>query len=288
MSLFGDITGFINSGRASKSVSDANIAAEHGVLDATTAATGGIQSQIGKAYTDVGNAGANINTATSSANGTLQTLLDTIQGNAKPYMAAGQQGVQGLQDYAASNPQFNFDPSKYINSDAYNFELKQGQDAISNAASVGGFGGNTLKNLTTYGQGLASTYYNNAFNQAQSQFQTNQNTTLQNLSALINTGTTGTQMSNQAYEALGGQQASNTVNAATSNASLQQFLASLGLQGQEASGAFSMQGAKQAGDYAIGAGQAHAGGILAQGNNLTAGVADLGSLIQSLLAGGGK
>jgi hypothetical protein len=288
MSLFGDLTGFINSGRAAKSVSDSNIAAEHGVLDATQGATTGIENQLGKAYTDVGQAGANVNGATTAANDTLQNHLASIQGNLAPSIASGAQGNTALQTYAASNPQFAFDPSKYVNSDAMKFDIDQGQQAITNNASASGLGasGNTLKALTQFGQSTAQHYYDNAFQQQQQLFQTNQNTTLQNLHELINSGNVGNSLNQAAEQTFGAPQAQNTINASTTNASLQQFLAQLGLQGQETAGGMSIAGAKTAGDFGVAAGTAHGAGILAQGNNLTAGATDFGSLLANLGVGG--
>src|SRR5690242_11235208 len=61
MSLFGDVVGFLGAGRAAGAIGNANIAGEHGVLNATQGATTGIESQLGKAYNDVGQAGANVN-----------------------------------------------------------------------------------------------------------------------------------------------------------------------------------------------------------------------------------
>lgn len=290
MSLFGDITGFISAGRAAGAVGNAYIAGEHGIENATTSATGGIESQLGKAYNDVGAAGANINAATGTANQGLQGLLSGVQGTLAPSIASGAQGNTALQAYAASNPQFNFNLQDYLNSPALKFQLQQGTEALTDQASASGLGasGNTAKALEQYGQGLASTYYNQAFNQAQTQFQTNQNTTLQNLQALINSGQAGNALNLSAINTLGAPQSQNLINAANTNAGLQQYLAGLGLQGQEAAGQESLKGADLAGQYAVGAGNARSSGILGQGVGLTNIVGDVGGLAQMLLAGGGS
>lgn len=291
ISLFGDVIGFLGAGRAAGAVGNANIAAEHGVLDATQSATGAIETQLGKAYNDVGQAGANVNAATGTANDKLQGYLNDVQGTLAPSIQSGAQGNLALQKYAASNPQFNFNLADYLNSPAMKFQMEQGTNAITNAASAQGLGasGNTLKALEQYGQGLASTYYQQAFNQAQTQFQTNQNTTLQNLQALINSGQAGNALNLSATNTLGAPQAANTINAANTNAGLQEYLAGLGLQGQETAGRYSLEGADLAGQYAVGAGNARAAGILGQGNNLTSGAADLGGLLQKIILhqGGG-
>lgn len=306
MSIFGDITGFLSSGRAANAIGQANIAAEHGVLDATQAGTQGIQASLGKSYNDVGTAGQNvtnaantantgINTATGQANDTLQGYLNSVQGNLAPSIASGAQGNRQLQDYAASNPQFNFNLQDYLNSPALKFQMQQGSEAIQNNASASGTGagGNVSKALEQYGQGLASTYYNQAFNQAQQQFQTNQNTTLANLTALINSGAQGNALNQSAVSTLGAPQAQNTINAGyatggntinatNTNAGLQQYLASLGLTGNIASADLSQRGATTAGNFAVGAGNARSSGILGQGAALTSLGSDLGSLIAGL------
>ena len=254
------------------------------MLSATNSATGAIEGQLGKAYNDVGAAGAGVNAATSSANNTPQGYLNSIQGNLAPGIASGVQGNTSLQNYAASNPQFSFDPSTYLNSDAMKFQEQQGDEAAQNSATGAGLGnsGNTAKALDQYNQGVASTYYNNAFDQAQGEFQTNQNATLANLSALIGAGNTANTQNQTAVQGLGAPQAQNTINASTTNATLQQFLASLGLQGQTAAGQESLQGATTAGNYAVGAGNDRAGGILGQGVGLTNGASDIGSILQGL------
>lgn len=300
--LFGDILGFSSAGRAAKSVSDSNIAAENGVLGATASGQQGIQTtlaQNGNALTDrlngatdaINNAGDNVYSAANGANSTLAQLYNTQQGQLAPAIQSGVQGNQGLQDYAKSNPQFSFDPSKYINSDAYNFQLKAGTDATTNAASAMGLNqsGKNLTDLTQYGQGLASTYYNNAFNQAQSEFQTNQNTTLSNLQALIGSGNSANTLSQANSNFTGQQMSNNLTGAANTNAGLQTNLAGLtvgatgtnngqNLQGATASGQLGLEGATTAGNFAVGAGAAHGAGIIGQGAALTGAASDLAGL----------
>lgn len=285
ISLFGDVVGFLNAGRSARVLGDANLAAEHGVLDATKGATTGIETQLGKAYEDVGQAGVNINTARDVANAGLEKNLKSATDPLQPSITSGQQGNEMLQKYAASNPQFNFNLHDYLNSPAMKFQMQQGTEAITNAASAQGLGasGNTLKSLEQYGQGLASTYYDQAFKQAQTQFKTNQDITQSNLKMLIDSGNVGNTLNVGANEYFGGQQSRNTTDAALNNADLQKYLAGLGLQGQETAGRFSMEGAKTAGDFAVGAGNARSAGILGQGKAL----AGIGTDLGSLLLGGG-
>jgi hypothetical protein len=183
----------------------------------------------------INQAGNNVTTATGNANNQLQTYLNQQLGNLNPGIESGQQGNTSLQQYAASNPQFNFQPTQQqlASTPGYQFQLNQGENAITNSAAAQGLsqGGSTLAALTQYGQGLAGTYYQNAFNNAQSQFQTNQNTTLSNLQALIGAGNTANSQSLGATVGLGAPQASNTIGAANTNAGLQQYLGGLNLQG---------------------------------------------------------
>lgn len=313
MGLFGDITGYIDTGRAAKSVSDANIAAEHGVLNAAGSGQQAITDRIGtntnavndtlsSANTNLATAGNNVNDAAGSANGTLADLYNTTNQNLAPSLQSGAQGNTSLQQYAASNPQFNFAPTQaqLEQTPGYQFQLQQGTSAITNSASAMGLNqsGKALTDLTQYGQGLAGTYYQNAFNNAQSQFQTNQNTTLSNLNSLISSGAQGNTLANSNSQFTGGQMSTNSANAANTNANLAEYgaglntgaqttLAGQNLSGQESSNLLGLNGAEAAGDFAVGAGQAHATGIVNQGADLNSGVTDLGSLAKVLIPGAG-
>jgi hypothetical protein len=80
-------------------------------------------------------------------------------------MIAGLLGVPGTTDEqkSAANSAFN----NYLNSTAYNFQLQQGQDAITGSAAAKGLlnSGATAKALTQYGQNLAGTTFNNYLGQ---------------------------------------------------------------------------------------------------------------------------
>lgn len=75
-----------------------------------------------------------------------------------------EQQLLGLQPMS-SQTQTGF--NNYLNSTGYNFQMQQGQQAISgNAASKGILNsGATAKALTQYGQNLGSTYFNNYLSQ---------------------------------------------------------------------------------------------------------------------------
>lgn len=101
-----------------------------------------------------------------------QQEFNTTTANEAPYLAAGNNSLavlmQGLSLAPGStgsiaNGSLNapFDPSKLAQTPGYQWQLGQGEQAITNAASATGGvgGGNTLKALLGYGQGLASTTY---------------------------------------------------------------------------------------------------------------------------------
>lgn len=72
------------------------------------------------------------------------------------------------------NPNFSFDPSQWLNDPGYSFQLQQGQQALQRAqAAQGVTGGAALKELDAYSQGVANSYYNQAYSRAQSTFQQN-------------------------------------------------------------------------------------------------------------------
>ena len=87
--------------------------------------------------------------------------------NQQPFIAAGQNAVGTIGTDQANGTGFaaSFNPSTFINSPGYNFQLQQGQNAInSSAAATGGvLNGGTLKALDQYTTGLANTTYNQAY-----------------------------------------------------------------------------------------------------------------------------
>lgn len=101
------------------------------------------------------------NTQADAARNATQTQLDMFnktQANLQPYMQQGQVGLNNMNALLA-------DPSSLTKLPGYQFQLDQGIDAIQNSAARGGLTGNTLKALSDYGQGTASSYYNNYWNQ---------------------------------------------------------------------------------------------------------------------------
>ena len=99
-------------------------------------------------------------------------MFDIQNAQQAPYREAG---YSALSDIAGMKPyltqkfgqeefQAGIDPS-------YNFRLQQGNLATTNLANQAGglIGGNALQGLTNYGQGAASTEFQNAFNRFQTQ-----------------------------------------------------------------------------------------------------------------------
>lgn len=283
--LISDLLNFQSAGRAAKAVANSNIAAEHGVLDATKQGQASVENAVTSGQTGVTNAQqggvGDVNAGVTGANNTLGQGFAGQTANLNPYLSAGQSGATGLQNYAASNPQFKFDASNIQNDPGYQFQLGQGTAAVNNSASAGGLlqSGNTLEALTNFGQGLAGTYLNNAYARQQGQFQTNQNATLANLSTLSGIGLGASQQFNNASQNNFNQQANNGLGAAyfsgnTGNQAAQ-FNAGLGVGGSEFNAGLGVGGATTAGNFGVDAGQATGAGILGQSNAVQGGLNDL-------------
>lgn len=116
---------------------------------------------------------------------------------------AGQAGGLG---YGSLTKAFDTNDWQQL-SPAYNFQLRQGQQGVQNAASAGqgAMSGAALKDLTDYNQSAANTSFNNAFNQ----YQTQQGNIFSRLSGIAqlgqssanNTGQQGTTLAGQAGQA---------------------------------------------------------------------------------------
>lgn len=113
----------------------------------------------------------------------------------QPFVTAGTTALSGLESgvginngswtgYGPLNKPFSL--ADFQSSPGYNFQLQQGENAVlNNASATGGVGGgNTLKALTTFGQGVANQDYWNAYNAYTSQ----QNQTFSQLSSLASGG----------------------------------------------------------------------------------------------------
>lgn len=248
MSILSGIVGLFQGGKASRTQQTAYQDAESLVGDA-----------YGRSVDELGAASktalGQTNDARDQANQTLQGGYDAQVQNLNPYLSAGQQGVQGLADYAKANPQFSWDPTTNQNDPAYQFRNKQAEESIANKASLKGLlsSGNFAKDIADYSTGSAAQYENDDFSRALSTFKTNQDSTLGVLGTLAGLGTTATGQFNQATQNSTGLQSKNTTDAGTANAnrttSVAEFLANLDQQAQQ-----------QRAQYRVGRGQAQANG----------------------------
>ena len=101
-----------------------------------------------------------------------QRMFDIQNEQQRPYREAG---YSALSDIAGMKPyltkQFGQEDFQAGIDPSYNFRFQQGNLATTNALNRAGglVGGNALQGLTDYGQGAASTEFQNAFNRFQGQ-----------------------------------------------------------------------------------------------------------------------
>jgi hypothetical protein len=106
------------------------------------------------------------------------SMFNTTQQNLAPYMGSGVNALNALNFGLGIGPKTGgssgvgygsltapFTAAQYQQSPGYAWQMSQGIDAVQNSASAAGGigGGNTLKALTTFGQGLANTDYQQAY-----------------------------------------------------------------------------------------------------------------------------
>lgn len=207
-----------------------------GIFGSSAAKKAAAQQQAGaeRAAATIGNATTAAQQGMGEAVGTANTRLGEVynqQTNAiNPYLSAGETGLSGLlsalQPGGELTNRFSFNPTDIENSPEFQFQQKQGTQAVQRAAAAQGssLGGGTLKALSQYNQGLASTSYQNAFTNALNSFNTNRTAALQPLQTLIGVGQTGLGQFNQAAQNYGNNTANNTMSGA-------QFSGSTGMQG---------------------------------------------------------
>lgn len=192
---------------------------------------------------------------TSQAQGRIDTAEGTLSNMFAPYQAAGVQGVNSLaagfapggtlaQAFTPPNPQ------DISSTPEYQFQLQQGTQALDRSAAARGEaqGGGQMKAITQFGQGLASTAYQQAYNNALNTFQTNHNNSLNGLLALSGIGQNAT------------------------NVNSGQILAGAQDQGQ-----FGMQGLNVAAGATAGGANAGAQGTLNAANSFNSMISGLGT-----------
>lgn len=136
-------------------------------------------------------------------------------GSAAPTTAGGAPGQTGGLGYGSLTKAFDTSDWQQL-SPAYNFQLRQGQQGVQNAASAGqgAMSGSALKDLTDYNQSAANTSFNNAFNQ----YQTQQGNIFSRLSGIAGLGQSSANNTGQQGTTLAGQAAQSAQNIGTAQA----------------------------------------------------------------------
>lgn len=236
---------------------------------------------------------AGVNAANANANQVAGNLLGGQLSALNPYLQEGQTGTNNLQSLAANG---GFQAPTAAQAEAtpgYQFQLKQGLQGVEQqmGASGGAATGGALKALTQYGQGVASTNYQNVFNNALQGYNTNVGTNL----AMAGQGLQGTGMANQASQNFGNTYNQNTMGSAYYNSGLgmqgAQSAGQLGLQGAETAGNQNLQGAIQGSNFymqgAEGAGAARMGAQSSLNSAIAGGTSLIGSMFPSFPSFGG-
>lgn len=141
---------------------------------------------IGSAYAANQAAGAQTAAAQTAAN-TQLSMYNTTRGDLAPYRAIGQTASDQLTTRLSDlTSPITMDQATLEKTPGYQFNLTQGQRAVTNSAAARGLGtsGAALKGAATFATGLADSTYQNQFNNAN----TNQTNAFNRLSSLVNTG----------------------------------------------------------------------------------------------------
>jgi hypothetical protein len=151
--------------------------------------------------------------AANQANSTISTAFDKTASNIQPYIAAGQTAVgqmsSGTQTGGAFDPTHQFSMADFTQDPGYNFDLSQGSLALQRSAAANGtlMSGGTLKDLTTYSQGMASNEFANAYNR----WNTTRQNNFGNLSQIANLGSTANSQYGTFSGAAANQESQNTM-----------------------------------------------------------------------------
>lgn len=241
-----------------------------------------------------------------------QAEFNTTTANEQPFLAAGNTSLNALMAQLGLGPggtgtgtltpsftpftpppafnpgqPFSFNPSDLQNTPGYQFQLQQGEQAITDQASATGGvgGGNTLKALINYGQGLAGTEFQNAFANAQNTYQTNFSNS-QSVSQNAYANAYQAWLANQQGQQGAQQQTFNNLQTlAGSGQNAAANLGSLGAANASAVGNDITSGANAKAAGLVGAANATASGL----SGVTNAISGAGSnyLLYSLLNGGG-
>jgi hypothetical protein len=261
-SLIGGVIGAGAAATAAKQKAAADAAAATGVTTATTAGQAGIQSGITSADQAITSGTAAATQDISQAGTAQQGVYSSETAGLNPYQTAGTQGLGALQATAGTFQAPT--AAQAAATPGYQFQLAQGEQAINNSAAARGMlqSGGTAKGLDQFATGLASTNYQNAYNNSLASFNANQasNTTLANL---------GTNANSQAISAggtYGGQLTSLASLGANTQLQGAGLTANTNLSGNESSAQLGVQGATSAGNFTAGVGNAQAQGTMGEAN----------------------
>lgn len=150
---------------------------------AITAAVGGaivggiLSNKAAGAQADAANNATNAQVQSSRESLALQKeMFDKQVELNKPWQDAG---LEALKSYAY-NPAFSFSYNDMTADPSYQFRFQQGVNALDSSAAARGklLSGAQDKALQSYGQGMASEEYSNAYNRALQNYNTNANTNL--------------------------------------------------------------------------------------------------------------
>jgi hypothetical protein len=175
----------IQSSAASSAAQTQEQAAQQVIGMADTAAT----TATGDVNTATGQANTGLSAGETAGNQVIGGALTEQQAALAPYLQAGTTSLGQLQStlsgLSAPSAQFNFNPAT---SPQLQFEQQQAQQALQRQAAAGGtaLGGGEVRASDIMNTGLASTYLNQAFNQALSQYTTNRQNTLTQIQGLTN------------------------------------------------------------------------------------------------------
>lgn len=281
-SIIGGLIGSSAASRAAKAQAAANTAAANQVEASAQNAVNAGYAGITQANAAIGTGTTAANTAISNAGTAQQNIYNAETGTFQPYQAAGTQALSNLQATAGT---FHAPTAaEAAATPGYQFQLQQGEQALQSSAAGRGMlqSGSTLKAMDQYSQGLASTNYQNVYNNALSAYNTNQ-AGMQNLASL---GMTANSQALSAGSTYGGQLTSLAGLSANTNMQGAGLLANVAQQGNQYVGNVGLQGATTAGNYIVGAGNATAAGDIGTANAWNSTLGSLGKLAQTTNLGG--
>lgn len=174
--------------------------------------------------------------AAAQANLTQRELFEQTREDVRPFRETGYRALNRLNRAFITNENRRQSPapptaaqvaSTLTNDPGYQFRLQEGQRALERSASARGglLSGNTLRDLTRFGQGVASQEYDAAYGRAindyqlrYNRFQQDRTNRFNRLASLAGIGQTSTQQLGADRGALGQQIGANLIGAGNANA----------------------------------------------------------------------